>query len=815
MTFNFNINYGSAMNDYGIIGFSNLPTSLSIDTNNDFPSSNIYLYLYRKNISNANYIGKTVDMVVTGKKQTDTQTTQTSLSINGNNSALRINFTKTTNGIRIGSSSANDFKEIDSISINVYDVATPTTTESVTPTLNLTNAVLISDFRTKLRGSDSSGTSGFIFHYDGTLTADSCTYNGSNTKNKTAIVLITEYGIDEKYFAYNFSANEITGGINSIDIVVTATGTPQFNLADNLQNATINTNVFDKTGINNYVITPDSGCEFLQAPKITLLESGVSNDYVFTLSNNVYTLTIDGTQHQNATNGSINGVAVASQFSLTNSLQHATINTTIFDRTATNNYTITPDSGYMFLQAPKITLLENGVSNDYVFTLSNNVYVLTLDGTQHNTTSDGEISGTAIALQFNLTDSLQNATINTNVFDKTDINSYEITPDTGYEFLQPPKITLIENGVSVDYTFTLSNDIYVLTMDGTEHLTATGGEITGNATQEQDIAVIDFTLLEHITPTQDSATESILYQNALVKVKVDEGYVLDENILIANYPFIYDSINDVWYCNYQRFTPDLDRVYVTGKAIKASDIISNYGAIRAYKTTRTINQQLANKRFYNVNTNEYEDLGNYITSFVRYPFNVTTDGKSNVKYGWFDTQIQADLVEQQIYTLSLGKTLINGLYKNASDIENSDIDIILPYADIYKLDSRYINTEIEVIYKVDVLSNTAVIEIYSNDVLIDTVNTSIGYDIPYILKTDRITPNVNLQSNILKEKEPKVIVKQKAKVDYTYYDTLSRQTLTGLNGFVKCQNIVLAVSEQMTTKEQALLIDALTGGVIF
>lgn len=422
-------------------------------------------------------------------------------------------------------------------------------------------------------------------------------------------------------------------------------------------------------------------------------------------------------------------------------------------------------------------------------------------------------------------DNLTNASIDQNIFDKTSVNSFTITPSVGFYFQTAPFLRLTEGGQNTDLNFAENNGVWVLNVDGEQYPNADSASVNGAAVALPTIKNIDFSRLVNISPTQDSATAFRSDVNTFtVKVKAATGCTVEGNIYLYRdgnrYTFLHDAQNDVYYYNFNLSAMGIDvasitSLYMTGQAIAETPLVADYGAIRAYKINKTIAAALVDKRFYNVAQGQYEDLGEYITSYVRYPFTVPTDGTTTIKYGFFDTEIAADLATRQVQELSLGKHTIYGLYHNASDIPNATITLVLPYADDYQLDSRYINTEIEVKYKVDILSNSAAIEIYSNGKLVDILSTSIGYNIPYILKTDRITPNVNLLSNILKANDPKAIVRQKAKVANTYYTTYKRALLDDISGFVKCENILLEPTNRMTLQERQLIIDQLTNGVIF
>lgn len=254
---------------------------------------------------------------------------------------------------------------------------------------------------------------------------------------------------------------------------------------------------------------------------------------------------------------------------------------------------------------------------------------------------------------------------------------------------------------------------------------------------------------------------------------------------------------------------DVSNVKVSGVAIKKGGILSDYGLIRVYKTDKTINQSLVTHRFFNG-----EDLGQYIYSFVRYPFFIDTLNSANIYFGVNDTGVNAPLISKQIHTLSLGKKTINGLYSDSRDIDNIEIVCILPFYGLYNIESKYINTDIEIKYIVDILSNTAAIELYSNDVLFETLDCYIGYSIPYIIQQGYMNHNIKLQSNITKNYEPKIILKQHKQTDGGIYSTYKPCLIGDVSeGFIKCQNVKLKVNHKMTLSEQQTIETYLNTGI--
>ena len=214
-------------------------------------------------------------------------------------------------------------------------------------------------------------------------------------------------------------------------------------------------------------------------------------------------------------------------------------------------------------------------------------------------------------------------------------------------------------------------------------------------------------------------------------------------------------------------------------------------------------QDIANVRF-QTQSGDAQDLGKYILSVVRYPCNIVTLNNIAIKLGFFQTSINADLIKKQINNFSLGKVLITGIEENTSDIEKTIIDIMLPFYGMFNLNSKYINTEIEVIYKIDIVTNNCVIEIYSNDILINQIECVIGYNLPYIIRenSQSILANNMLNSNILKQNVPCIYVRQKPKETGTFYTTnIVVDNLNDIQGFIRCTDYYIGNIPTETEKD--------------
>lgn len=334
------------------------------------------------------------------------------------------------------------------------------------------------------------------------------------------------------------------------------------------------------------------------------------------------------------------------------------------------------------------------------------------------------------------------------------------------------------------------------------------------APQPATILDVDFSNLAGFTVLKGNTFDTTLFTNYDVEVQVNSGFtvlnvptlhVVSSSNGTTDYQLVLKpDTTDVYHYGYDGTIPNVTSVYVDGLAQSSvQSLYTDYPLITCYKVDSSIMQDIAGVRF-QTQSGDTQDLGKYILSVVRYPCDIATLNNIAVKLGFFQTNINADLIEKQINEFSLGKVLITGIERNTSDIEKTIIDIMLPFYGIFSLDSKFINTEIEVKYKVDIVTNNCVIEIYSNDNLINQIECIIGYDLPYIIRenSQNILANNMLNSNILKQNTPCVYVRQKPKETNTFYTTNKvTDNLNNIQGFIRCTDYYIGNIPTETEKD--------------
>lgn len=402
-------------------------------------------------------------------------------------------------------------------------------------------------------------------------------------------------------------------------------------------------------------------------------------------------------------------------------------------------------------------------------------------------------------------------------------NILTITPNTNCEFKSIPIIVI--NDITTE--FTKNNDNYEIDLNNLSITSNVTGTITSICDYIEDLIEIDTSNMQNVSFTETSKTtfNKTLYSTTSIEIQANNGYSMDgtPQLIIVNdtgsYPenFIFNETDNTWkITDLVNYYSNITKVYISATAIKETQIVSDYQFIKVYKTDKTIINALRKVRFYNFAEKQYEDLGQYILSFVRYPFSIETTETSKIVLGFFESEIDSSIIDTQLFTLSLGKHLINGIYKNENDVNSCKITANLKYYGLLSIDSKYINTEIEIKYITDILANKTSIEIYSNNVLINRVNCSIGFEIPYILETDRPKAYNDFSNNVktLENIESIIIVEQNKNASENF-NSNKYVSLNDLSNYNEIEKLEINVSKNMTLNEIEQIKTQLQNGIIF
>ena len=352
-----------------------------------------------------------------------------------------------------------------------------------------------------------------------------------------------------------------------------------------------------------------------------------------------------------------------------------------------------------------------------------------------------------------------------------------LTANTGYYFNTIPTISIN----NVTNNFSLSQD---KTTASYNFIPASGDVISVNASAiiQPKQAVVT----THLTDCVLSPDISVFVEHSQVTLTL----TCSENYSFQDVPYINENITEGT-IEKRQFTKINDREYsltlpagdfysagdvqikyaidIYATAIFDSKTVNKYGLVLLYKPNKDILKDLSLVRFVNVSTGVTEDLGKYITSLKRIYLDVESVGSTNIICGKTDTDILCPMINDDDVIVDLGNVPINGLYQNGLDNKNLDIDLILPFIGVVKLNSAIMaNKTINIKYKCNLITGVCIAYIYlvENETLHlqETYSGNIGFDVPYILKTDSMQVyNSKVDSESIFNVSPQIKLYENAK----------------------------------------------------
>lgn len=594
------------------------------------------------------------------------------------------------------------------------------------------------------------------------------------------------------------------------------------NITNTLTNCTSDKNSVTVGTSQTITLTADNYFSFYSrnTPKINI--NGVDYDFTIVNSNTCqYTFTPSSGDVI-----SVNATATATELLLTKHLTNCTTETTVLYLRQLNSITLTANSGYIFDENNKPVIEDNLLGSETVFTLSQDKTTATATITpQYN--ADYTITGVAnrdIEV-INITNTLANCTSDTNSVEVDGTQkTITLTANTGYYFDTIPTISI--NGVTNN--FSLSQDKTTASYSFTP---VSGDVISVNATAIAQPK--EATVITHLTNCVVSPDISVFVERTQVTLTL----TCSENYSFQDIPYISENITGSTITETQ-FTKISDREYsltlptgdfytvsgtqieyfidVYGMAIFDSETVNKYGLVLLYKPNKDILKSLSLVRFVNVSSGVTEDLGQYITSLKRIYLDVESVGSANIICGKNDTGILCPMINDDDIIINLGNVSINGLYQNGLDNKNLDIDLILPFIGIVKLDSAIMaNKTINVKYKCNLITGSCIAYVYlvENETLHlqGTYNGNIGFNVPYILKTDSIQVyNQQVSSDSIFNVIPQLKLYENAKANsnnFIYNTDLIIRVGDIPNGYFSVEKIINSNNSRVILNEELTEIE--------
>ena len=412
------------------------------------------------------------------------------------------------------------------------------------------------------------------------------------------------------------------------------------------------------------------------------------------------------------------------------------------------------------------------------------------------------------AKHITFTKNLTNCTITPDV-DSIDLPTttiLRITANNGYRFNDVPTITISD----VSHNFIENNGVYEYDLSGLSDTTDLQAVINAVAVEIPQIktATVETDLTNcNIIPDVKTITNE---NNFTFNVYSNNGFVF---VGIPTVDFYIDNlgnpiqgvkVND----NQYSFTITIDewneienatdyKVKITANAIREVATLDKYGLILLYKPSRKELNDLGKIRLLkNAKTDDYIDLGMFITSLKSIYLDVTPIDRQGIILGDVQTQIESDIINDDTIVLDLGNAQINGFYQNGLDNKNLSIYVDLPFINTVELNADIVaNKTINIKYTVNLISGDCVANIYlvnsENLILINSYNGVMGFDVPYIIEKENIF-NKDVSNNLFICK-PKINLFENLKADNNIdlFDTVKICNISDIkSGFIAVSEVL-------------------------
>ncbi len=500
-------------------------------------------------------------------------------------------------------------------------------------------------------------------------------------------------------------------------------------------------------------------------------------------------------------------VASADVIPVNSTLNNCTISPALANipKDSTSNFTITADSGYKFTSAPSVYTMADGETYAVQVTKVSD-YVYTFSVTPDEYDESLNIYADAVSETVSFIKTLSNCSVSPagNTLTIGVSTTVTITANSGYIFdaENTPVLYWIDNEeirheISLtkvsDYEYTAT-----FTPDETDYY------LTASAIAEPSSVPLTKNLTNcSVTPNVNSFIDGETYT---VVITADSGYIFDvapsfrvkdsEGTLLT---IELTKVSDYVYKKENLVIDASDDIafYITAYASVESVSSNKYGVLQIHKVSADNLKAFNDLRYYSGSGSLSQiDLSQYISALKVVFVDVASTANDNILVSNINTGISAPKIDDDYITLNLGNVLLAGLYNNALDKKYSEILLNLPFVDVYKLDSVYMNETINIKYRVNLISGDGAIfiSIVRNSVLylIDVINVSMSFDLPYVYPIESDIKQLNTKIKAVNFNiAPSVTIKERLKADAnnSVYQCYKIDTPANENGYFKIERL--------------------------
>lgn len=265
------------------------------------------------------------------------------------------------------------------------------------------------------------------------------------------------------------------------------------------------------------------------------------------------------------------------------------------------------------------------------------------------------------------------------------------------------------------------------------------------------------------------------------------------------------------------FTPKSTSItYIEVRATATTDepTIKSYGSINVYNVTLENLNEFAQKRFFTatVGTNSLVDLGEYVNRIKRVFVDIPTSGTDTLKCGNYDTKISVLAPNTDVITVDFGNVTLTGENENSHDYETK-IKLFVPFKGFVDIDASYINKEINLTAKINIVTGNGIVQISCNGVPFHFENVTFSRDVIYRTANEnlKLVGNDDWNELNLYGFEPYFIVESTTSINVPVNDTKENVTINSVTGYAQFENVNLNTANLLVDEYNEIISQLETG----
>lgn len=501
----------------------------------------------------------------------------------------------------------------------------------------------------------------------------------------------------------------------------------------------------------------------------------------------------------------------------------------VVDGTTNNPYSFVSKYGYKFTSETKVIIRRKNASGEFYDSKLNGA--ISENGTKYSgTVSVSETKkfppfslvmnavrdGTITLRTLNITNNIPNSTVE---YEQTSATDFNIKLTCANGFTGTPQITYTDDyGSERTKEMPVSGNVATITVS----IDAYSDDVTFSYKQvePQNIPVsYDLTNCEVVGTHPDSIAVN---ETLTVTIQANENATL-ETLQIAyndNYgaeKTVEGEIDVTGKTGVVSFTPtstDISYIEVRATATTDEPTLKGYGAINVYNVTLENLDEFSKKRFFTATdgSNAIVNLGDYVNRIKRVFVDIPTSGNDTLKCGNYDTKISVLSPNTDVVTVDFGNVTLTGENENSHDYETK-IKLFVPFKGFVDIDASYINKEINLTAKINIVTGNGIVQISCNGVPFHFENVTFSRDVIYRTANEnlKLVGNDDWNELNLYGFEPYFIVESTTTVNVPVNDTQENVTINAVTGFAQFANVNLNTANLLVDEYDEIISQLETG----